>query len=84
MASPQNVTGTAEMRRIVLHVDEQLAAALHREQKRPYPDARTVAALAYASGVLRMLGTYLIVTDTGASADDEPSASRADPTETSA
>jgi hypothetical protein len=61
------MSSTEEMRRVITHCADQLRAALDAETARPTTRPailRTVVALAYGEGVLRLLTSYLVVTDT--------------------
>jgi hypothetical protein len=51
------------MKRAIEHSTDLLQAALDGEHRRQWPETRTIAALAHAIGMQRLLVTYLLVTD---------------------
>lgn len=61
------MSSAEQMRRVIEHATGHLEDALAREHQRSYPSTKTVAALAYSTGVMRLLASYLVVTD-----DHEP------------
>lgn len=55
--------GSEEMRRVIEHAADQLEGALERGRNATYPDNQSLIAMAYSLGILRLLASYLVVTD---------------------
>lgn len=60
------MSSSEEMRRVIEHAAGQLEAVLEQENATTYPNKKTiqaVAALSYSVAVMRLLASYLVVTD---------------------